>query len=405
MQLKPGTFAMTVLLASLSALGPFSTDTYLASLPHIGAELNAPSDQVQLTLSAYLIGFSFGQIVYGPIADKYGRKPVMIVGLCGYVLAAIFCTLATSVTMLIVARTIQSFAAAAPIILARAVVRDLFEGQSAARELSVMTSISGMMPVAAPILGGVLQVAFGWRSVFVTMTIGGLVLLTVVALLLPETLRHRQEGPLSFRSVLASFGIVGRNRAFRAYVGIQAMGFAGLFCFISASPFILQNLYGFPPLQFSLTFACASICFLAATFVNRRLTPRFGIDGTIGIGTAFLMAGGLLQLVGVLLLPQSPIAFFVPGMVFFAGIGLLLPLLVASALMPFPERAGAASSLMGLCQMVFAAVVGAVLSRMIVTSALPLAIVMAAMGIAAFAIFHTSHAVRLDPANKGAPKQ
>ena len=392
---------MTVLLASLSALGPLSTDTYLASLPHIGAELGASTDQVQLTLSSYLIGFAVGQIVYGPISDKFGRKPVMIVGLCAYLVATVLCATAVSVHMLIFARAVQAFAAAAPIILARAIVRDLFDGKRAARELSIMTSISGFAPVVAPMLGGFLQVGFGWRSVFIAMTLGSFMILIAVTFLLPETLRLKQEGPLSFASVLRSFGVVGRNRAFRAYVGIQAMSYSGLFCFISTSPFILQNLYGYQPLQFSMAFAAGSLCFLSATFVNRRLVPIFGIDGTIGIGTAFLMAGGFMQLFGVLLFPQSAAAFFVPAMVFFGGIGLLLPLLVASALTPFPERAGAASSLMGLCQMLFAAVVGAGLSRLIETSALPMAIVLAVMGITAFVIFHTSNKVRHDPANKG----
>ena len=402
MRLQPGTFAMTVLLAGLAAIGPFSTDTYLASLPHIGADLGATDDQVQLTLSSYLIGFSLGQIVHGPVADKYGRKPVLVVGLAAYVMAAAICAMSNSVYMLIVARSLQAFCGAAAIILSRAIVRDLFEGPRAARELSLMTSITGMAPVLAPVLGGVLQVSFGWRSVFLVMTAIGLTLLTAVAFLLPETVRKKQEGPLSFRSILHSFGIVGRNPAFRAYVTIQGAGFVGLFCFISCSPFVLQNLYGLSPLQFSLTFASASICFLSATFANRRLTPKFGIDGTIGIGSLFLMAGGVLQCLGVLLFPGVLAAFILPATLFFAGIGLMLPLSVAAALGPFPERAGAASSLMGLCQMLTAAIVGALITRLISTSALPLAAAFAIAGVIAFAVFRFSHAVRNDPAHQAA---
>jgi DHA1 family bicyclomycin/chloramphenicol resistance-like MFS transporter len=397
MRIRPDTLAMTALLASNAALGPFSTDTYMASLPHIGADLAAPPDLVQLTLSAYLIGFSIGQVIYGPLADIYGRKPVMIFGLGLYVVASLLCALAHSIELLIVARTLQAFAGAAPIILARAIVRDIYEGVRAARELSIMTSIGGLAPITAPILGGFLQVVFGWRSVFAAMTLIGLVLFINAAFLLPETVRERQQGPLSLAGILRSFAVVGRNPAFRAYVGIQSMTYTGLFCFISTSSFILQELYGFSPVEFSLAFACCSMSFLASTFVNRRLVPRLGLNGTIGVGVICLAAGGLLQLVCVPLWPASSAALILPTMIFFAGMGLNLPLSIAGALAPFPERAGAASSLMGLCQMTLAAVVGAFISRLLGSSALPLTSAMAAAGVIALAIFHMTKRVRRDP--------
>jgi DHA1 family bicyclomycin/chloramphenicol resistance-like MFS transporter len=398
MRIRPDTFAMTALLASNAALGPFSTDTYMASLPFIGVELAASTDRVQLTLSAYLIGFSLGQVIYGPVADKYGRKPVMIFGLGLYVLASFLCAIAQSIEVLILARTLQAFAGAAPIILARAIVRDIYEGVRAARELSVMTSIGGLAPIVAPILGGVLQVAFGWRSVFVAMTLIGLILFINAAFLLPETIRQKQAAPLSVRGILKSFAIVGRNPAFRAYAGMQAMTYTGLFCFISTSSFILQRLYGFSPVAFSLAFATCSLSFLGATFVNRRLVPRLGLNGTIGVGVACLAVGGVLQVIGVVFWPASIVAFIAPTMIFFAGMGLNLPLSIAGALAPFPERAGAASSLMGLCQMTLAAIVGAFISRLLDTSALPFAIAMAVVGLSALTIFVTTRRVRRDPA-------
>jgi DHA1 family bicyclomycin/chloramphenicol resistance-like MFS transporter len=397
MLLKPETFALTVLMASLSALGPLSTDTYLASLPFMAEELGVSGDWIQLTLSAYLIGFSLGQIIFGPVSDKYGRKPVILFGLVVYLACSVVCALADSVMVLIIARGLQAFAAAAPIILARALVRDLYEGARAARELSVMTSISALSPVIAPILGGFLQVGFGWRSVFVAMTVGGLALTVLVAALLPETIRIRQEGPLSFGSVFGSFRIVARNRAFRSYVGIQAMAYSGLFCFISTSPFVLQTIYGYSPLRFGFAFAMGSLAFLSGTFANRRLVPRMGVNGTIGAGVACLMAGGLAMPAAIAIWPHTAFSVILPSMIYFHGIGLILPLSVASAMAPFPERAGAASSLMGLLQMSTAAVMGAVVVRLVTTTAMPLGLTMALVGVAAFAIFHSTQRYRRDP--------
>jgi DHA1 family bicyclomycin/chloramphenicol resistance-like MFS transporter len=398
MRIRPDTLAMTVLLASNAALGPFSTDTYMASLPHIGLELQAPTDLVQLTLSAYLMGFSIGQAIYGPIADKYGRKPVMVFGLALYVVASAICALAHSIEVLILARALQAFAGAAPIILARAIVRDIYEGVRAARELSIMTSIGGLAPITAPILGAFLQVAFGWRSVFVAMTLIGLTLFLNAAFLLPETVRQKQAGPLSPFGVLRSFAIVGRNPTFRAYAGIQAMTYTGLFAFISTSSFILQELYGYSPVQFSLAFASCSITFVGATFVNRRLVPRLGLNGTLGVGVKCLATGGLLHVICVSLWPSASAAVIVPTMVFFAGMGLNLPLSIAGALGPFPDRAGAASSLMGLCQMTLAAIVGAFISSLLGSSALPLSVTLAIVGVCAFSIFQATKRVRGEPA-------
>jgi DHA1 family bicyclomycin/chloramphenicol resistance-like MFS transporter len=148
---------MTILLAMMTGLGPLSTDIYLASMPFIGAALSASAGAVQLTMSAYVIGFAFGQIIYGPLSDKYGRRPVLLVGFGLYLLATLACVLATNIETLITARIIQSLGAAGPIILARAIVRDLYEGAQAGRQLAIMSAIVGFAPIGAPVLGGVFR--------------------------------------------------------------------------------------------------------------------------------------------------------------------------------------------------------------------------------------------------------
>src|SRR5579872_6641662 len=171
--LRSGTFALTALLAALSAFGPLTTDMYLPSLPNIARELAASEAQVQLTISSYLFGFAVGQILYGPVSDRHGRKPVLLAAIGIYCAASLACALSTSIETLIVARAFQALGGSGGIVLARAVVRDLYSGSRAARELSLIGSVMALAPVLAPIAGGVLQTGFGWRSIFFTLVAAG----------------------------------------------------------------------------------------------------------------------------------------------------------------------------------------------------------------------------------------
>ena len=172
--LRPGTFALTALLAGLSAVGPLTTDMYLPSLPDIARQLDASTAQVQLTISAYLIGFAVGQIFYGPVSDRHGRKPVLLAAIALYCVASLACALSTSIEMLIVARAFQALGGSGGIVLARAIVRDIYSGARAGRELSLIGSVMALAPVLAPIAGGLLQTGFGWRATFLVLALAGL---------------------------------------------------------------------------------------------------------------------------------------------------------------------------------------------------------------------------------------
>src|ERR1700733_4002896 len=191
--LRPGTFALTLLLSLLTALGPLSMDMYLPSLPAIGEALGAPIAQVQLTISSYLIGFAVGQMIYGPISDRYGRRPVILAALALNCVAAVVCAFTQSIGALTVARFIQALGGAGCIVLARAAVRDLYSGVRAGRELSLMGSITAFAPIVAPAIGGVLQTAFGWRAIFVLLVIFALFAAAMAARFLPETLAPQQR--------------------------------------------------------------------------------------------------------------------------------------------------------------------------------------------------------------------
>lgn len=394
MKLDPHTLAMTVLLASLTALGPLTSDTYVASLPQIGRAFGASTASVQATITCYLIGFAAGQVIYGPFSDKFGRRPMVLIGISLYIAATIACMLSTSIDMLIAARIAQALGAAGPIILTRAIVRDLHEGARAARQFAVMSMIMGITPIGAPVLGGLLQAAFGWQASFVVMGLVGATLAVLVTLLLPETNVRRQDAAISLRGIFASFAIVARNRAYLSYLCIQVCSYNGLFGFVSSASVVLQGAYGLSPVEFGLAFALCSSSYVMGAWIGSRLVAGRGLDGMIGIGCAWLCAGGLCQVAGVWLFPRAVAAVVIPDMIFFMGVGFLLPNTLAAALTPFPERAGAASSFMGLAQMTSGAIVGTVVGATLGESAWPLAIVTCVAGVGAFVIFHATAAAR-----------
>jgi DHA1 family bicyclomycin/chloramphenicol resistance-like MFS transporter len=392
--LRPGTFALTALLAALSAVAPLTTDMYLPSLPDIARQLGASTAQVQLTISAYLIGFAVGQIFYGPVSDRHGRKPVLIVAVVLYCAASLVCALSTSIEMLIVARFAQALGGSGGAVLARAIVRDLYSGARAGRELSVIGVVMALAPVLAPLVGGVLQTGFGWRSIFITLVAAGLVCGCFVWLRFSETLAARAAEPVSLAGMLRSYRVVARDRAFLAYLGIGTASYAGLFAWISGASFVLQNLYGLTPFHFGIAFAIGSAGFMSGTLLAARLLGRIGIDGVLGVGSCFVTAGGLGMVVAVALGFTSALSIVLPMAVYLAGLGMVLPQSIAGALTPFPERAGAASALLGFIQQCAAATCGAAVGWLLGENAWPLAIAVAVMGCATLVIWISTRGLR-----------
>jgi MFS transporter, DHA1 family, multidrug resistance protein len=392
--LRPGTFALTALLAALSAFGPLTTDMYLPSLPDIARLLDASTAQGQLTISSYLIGFAVGQIIYGPVSDRHGRKPVLLAAIALYCAASLACALSTSIEMLIAARALQALGGSGGIVLARAVVRDLYSGGRAGRELAVIGAVMALAPVLAPIAGGVLQTGFGWRSVFFTLVAAGLAGAGVVWWLLPETLTQRTAEPISLSSIAASYRAVGRDPAYLAYVGLATMSFAGLFAWISGASFVLQDLYGLTPFAFGFAFAVGSVGYMTGSLLSAHLTRWLGLDRIIGIGGVVIAAGGLGIIAAVALGFASAASLVLPMAIYLAGMGMVLPQSFAGAMTPFPERAGAASSLLGFIQQSVAAVFGAIVGVLLGQSAWPLAGGVAAAGCATLLIWIATRAVR-----------
>ena len=391
--LRPGSLALTTLLAMLTGLGPLSMDMYLPSLPDIARVLDTSTASVQLTVSAYLIGFAIGQIIYGPLSDRYGRRPVLLGALIFYAAATLICAAAQSIDTLIAARFVQAIGGSGSIVMARAMVRDLYSGARAGRELSLMGSISAFAPIVAPMIGGVLQTGFGWRASFVLM--GGMAVLAVaaVARLLPETLPQRGGGPLSLAFLLQSYGAVARHRGFLAYLGIITASYAGLFAWVSGASVVLQEVYGLSPAAFGFTYAASTAGFLVGSTLATRLVLRRGLDRTIGIGVVLLAAGGVGLAVAVAARVDG--MWLVAAMsLYLAGLGFAMPQAMAGALTPFPQRAGTASSLMGVVQQTVAAGVAAAIGGYLARSAWPVAGVVLAMGLTAYLVWALTRRLR-----------
>jgi len=392
--LRPGTFALTALLAGLSAIGPLTTDMNLPSLPDIARTLDASTADVQFTISAYLIGFAVGQLIYGPVSDRYGRKPVLLAAIALYCVASFACALSPSIDMLIAARGLQAIGGCGGVVLARAVVRDLYAGARAGRELSLIAAVMALAPVIAPVAGGALQTWFGWRAVFFVLAAAALLGFAIVWLLLPETLKQRAAEPVSVSSMAKSFAIVARSPAYLAYVGLVTTSFAGLFAWISGASFVLQDLFGLSPFVFGFAFAIGSLGYMTGTGLSARLSHSLGLDNVAGIGSLLTAAGGLGMLVAIAFDTRSAVTLVLLMAIYLAGMGMVLPQAMAGALTPFPERAGAASSLLGFVQQSGAAVLGAVVGVTLGKTAWPLAAGVAGAGCATLLLWFATQDVR-----------
>jgi DHA1 family bicyclomycin/chloramphenicol resistance-like MFS transporter len=391
---KPGTFALTALLAGLTAIGPLTTDMYLPSLPEISRTFGASAAQVELTISSYLVGFAVGQLIYGPISDRYGRKPVLLAAIAVFCLASLACVMSVSIDMLIAARAVQALGGCGGVVLARAIVRDLYSGARAGRELSLMAMVMALAPVVAPIAGGVLQTVFGWHASFVALIVGGLALAAVVWWLLPETLEPRAAHPMSARSILQSFHGFLRDRGYVAHTALIVFTYAGLFAWIVAAPFVLQELYGLSSFAFGFAFAAGSAGMMIGSAFGTRFAGTLGIDILIGIGAAAQALGGLLMAVAVGFGLRSAASLVIPVAIYLAGLGLVLPQSVAGAMHPYRDRAGAASSLIGFLQQSAAALCGIVVGQLLGDSAWPMAATVAITGVVTLILWATTRAAR-----------
>ncbi len=336
----------TVLLGALIAAAPLAMDIYLASMPSMTAALHASPQAVQLTLTVYMYCWGAAQLFAGPLSDRHGRRPALLAGLAVFVLASAACALAPTIGALVVARGVQALAIAAIAIVPRAVVRDLYSGDRAAHVLSLMAVVLGIAPIVAPLVGSHVHVWLGWRANFVLVSVYGAVLLVWVYRRLPETLRARDTTATRPRTLLTNYGRLLRSRRFVGYMLVAAFTQAGLFAFLAGSAFVFVTVMGQGERGFGVLFGSVMLGSLAGATVGSRLVRRWGIDALIRRASVLLVVAGIavaaLAWAGV----EHPLAVVVPMFFYMAALMATMPPATAGALTPFPQIAGAASSLL-----------------------------------------------------------
>lgn len=385
--LPPQSKIFTVILTALVAFGPLSTDMYLPSLPSMSQEFSASVSQVQLTLSVYLIGFACSQLVYGPLSDCFGRRPILMGGLCVYMVASTACFMVNSIEALIVARFFQSFGACAGPVLARAMVRDIHGPDKAAQVLAYMGSAMALAPAVAPMFGGYLQLWFGWQSTFVFLSVLALVLLGIVTVWVSESNEHRTPDALKPARLLGNYVFILKNRQFQGYVLVNSMVFSGLFAFISGSSFVLVDVFGLTPNLYGICFGIVVCGYITGTLLVGRLSKTLGIRKLLGAGSCVALIGGIMLVAAAWLNWGGVAGVIGPMVVFLIGVGLVMPNSMAGAIGPFGQMAGAASALMGFIQMMFGASAGIAVGLLHNGTSLPMAVIIGGMGVMTFVFF------------------
>lgn len=384
----PSRLRLVLILGALSAFAPMSIDMYLPSLPALAAEFGASTATTQLTLSAFFIGLALGQALYGPLADRFGRKPPLYVGLVLYAVATAGCALAGSAGSLIAWRFAQALGGCAGVVIARAVVRDLFDQWGSARMLSTMMLVMGAAPMLAPLAGGWLLGVSGWRSIFWTLLAFGLACLIAAFLGLPET-RQRSSERLGVRSVLREYGHLLGHRHFLGYTLAGGFAQAGMFAYISGSPFVFIDVYGVPAGAYGWLFGANALGLITASQVNARLVMRLGPDRLLARANLANALFGVFLVVVAWTGWGGLVGLLVPLFGYVTSLGFSYPNAAAGAMGPFPDRAGSASALLGTIQFAIAAVAGAAVGWWHDGTALPMAVVIAVCGATAFAFQRT----------------
>ena len=370
----------------LSAIGPFSIDMYLPGFPAIAADLHTTVAHVALSLSSFFIGISAGQLLYGPLLDRYGRKRPLYIGLSVYLLASIGCALYTSVDALIALRLVQAIGGCAGMVASRAMVRDLFPVKENAKIFSLLMLVIGVSPIIAPTLGGYVTAAFGWHYIFIILTIMSALILAAVHFALPESRKPDLSVSLLPAPIIKGFLSVFKEPQFYTYAFTGAIAAAGLYAYISGSPHVFMELYKVTERQYGWIFAGIALGLITCSQLNIFLLRRFKSEQIIRVALFCQTLAGITLVLGTAfhLLGLFSTIFFI--LIFLSCQGFVFPNSAALSMAPFSRNAGTASALMGGIQLAVGALTSGIVSVLTNSTALPMAGVMASCALLSFCI-------------------
>ncbi|MFF7707752.1 Bcr/CflA family efflux MFS transporter [Pseudomonas sp. NPDC007930] len=385
-----------LILGALSAFGPLAIDFYLPGFPSMAQAFGTDEAHVQTTLSAYFLGLSLGQLIYGPVADRFGRRVPLLVGIVLFTLASLACGLAPSLPWLIGARFVQALGGCAGMVLARAIVTDKCDTVGAAKAFSQLMLVMGLAPILAPILGGFLVNTTGWRWIFFCLTLFSGLCLLAVALWLPESMpASRPRQPLS--GALRRYLSLASDGQFVGNAMTAGVAMAGMFAYIAGSAFVIITLYGVPPEHFGWVFGTNAAGFVLVAQVNARLLPRFGPARILSRAILVHGVAGLLLLLVTLLHPAPLWPLLLPLFVYIASLGCIIPNASACAMNGQGHRAGSASALLGCLQFSIASFTSWLVGALANGTAVPMGVVIAvcAAGAGGVCLFTQARAKRL----------
>lgn len=366
---------MIALLSGASAMGPAAMQILLPALPVIREDFLVSPGVAQLTLSLSMLSIAIATLAYGPISDRYGRKPTLIAGTVITLLGSLACLAAPTVELLILGRIVQAFGGAVGLVVARAIVRDVYGPQESARIISTLVMVMVVIPMLSPALGGELMTLFGWRSVFIVIAVFSAVMLVIMTMRLPETLTE----PVAFTGIggmLGTFRTLLRSGIFRGYAFSVAFVSVVFFSFIAGAPEIMVSVLGRPETEYGYYFIMVPAGFMAGNYVSRRYGGHLGIYRTIDIGSRISLAGIALTLALQLAGLRHPLFLFIPIAIAIFGNGITLPNAQAGAINEFPRNAGSASGLTGFLQMGLSSVAAQLVAVLFNGTAYPLLILM-----------------------------
>jgi len=372
------------LIAGSLMLQPLSTDLYLASLPHLAVDFAVTPAAVQQTLSLFVIGFGVAQLISGPLSDRHGRRPVLLWGLVIYIVASLACAVAPTLDLLVIARFVQAIGCCTAAVVARAMVRDAFEPAEGARMLAKASSLLALAPLFGPVLGGYLQVWFGWRAAFVFHTLFAIALLATTARLFRETNLHLNPDATRLDRLFATYCRIASADFFWAWMLPGALSYAAIFTFISGSSFVLINILGVPTHYYGYCFAFGVSGYLLGTIVCRRLLATWGLPRALMAGASLSLFSGLLFAVLVLGGLHHWSVVLLCLFLTMGAHGVNFPCAQTGAVAPFPREAGAAAGLLGFFTMVVALVTGTWVGFSHNGTLVPLALTSAVIGVLLF---------------------